>query len=79
LGIKPTAAGAERIQISPRVAGLTWARGTVATARGPITVSWTLVGDQLDVSCKAPEGVQVTFVKNPSHAGKTVKFNGTVE
>ncbi len=76
LGVKPTAAGAEQVQISPRVSGLTWARGTVATPRGPITVSWTLVGDVLDVSCQAPEGVQLTFAKNPSHEGKTVKFNG---
>ena len=76
LGIKPTAAGVERVQISPRVADLTWARGAVATPRGPLAVSWTLAGDVLDVNCKAPEGVQVTFVRNPSHEGKTVKFNG---
>jgi hypothetical protein len=77
LGIKPTSAGVQTVDISPRLAGLTWARGAVATPRGPIHVSWTVTGDVLDVTCSAPEGVQVKFVKNASHAGKSVKFNGT--
>lgn len=76
LGIKSTAAGAGSVEISPRLAGLTWARGAVATPRGPIAVAWTLAGNVLDVTCTAPEGVQVTFVKNASHAGKAVKLNG---
>lgn len=76
LGIKPTAPGAARVELSPRLAGLTWARGAVATVRGPIDVAWKLADNVLDVTCTAPEGVQVAFVKNPSHAGKTVTFNG---
>lgn len=76
LGIKPTAPGAASIEISPRLAGLTWARGSVATPRGPVNVSWTATEKSLEVTCSAPEGVQVKFLKNASHAGKTVKFNG---
>ena len=76
LGIKPTAPGAETVQISPRLAGLSWARGTVATVRGPISVSWKLTGDALDVHCTAPADVPVKFVKNASHEGKRVTLNG---
>ena len=56
LGIKPTAAGAGPVQISPHLAGLSWARGTVATVGGPIAVSWKLVGDALDVIAPRRKG-----------------------
>jgi len=77
LGIKPTAPAGQSIQISPRLSNLTWARGTVATVRGPVTVSWRLTPDKLEVTCTAPEGTKVGFVKNDSLAGKTVVFNGS--
>lgn len=76
LGIKPTSPGAATVQLSPRLAGLSWARGTVATVRGPISVSWKLSGDALEVRCEAPSSVRVKFVKNASHAGRRVTFNG---
>jgi hypothetical protein len=76
LGIKPVAAGARRVTISPRLAGLAWAQGTVATVRGPIHVAWRLRGNALSVTCTAPKDVQVEFVKNASHGGKKVTFNG---
>jgi hypothetical protein len=76
LGIKPTSPGAATVEISPRLSGLTWARGTIATVRGPITVSWKLNDAALDVTCTAPVGVDVKFVKNASHEGKNVTFNG---
>ena len=77
LGVRPTAAAAAKIQISPRLAGLTWARGSMATVRGPVSVSWKLVDNKaLEVFCKAPQGVEVCFVRNASHRGKKILFNG---
>jgi hypothetical protein len=77
LGVRPTAAGAAKIQISPHLAGLTWARGSMATVRGPVSVSWKLVDNKaLEVFCKAPQGVEVCFVRNSSLRGKKVLFNG---
>ena len=69
---EPRPAGQDR----PRLADLTWAHGTVATVRGPIHVAWRLQGDALSVTCTAPKDVQVEFVKNSSHQGKRVTFNG---
>ena len=77
LGIKPTSPGGRTIRISPQLCGLTWARGSVATIRGAVSVSWRLSGERaLEVTCQAPEGVQVEFVRNRSHEGKGVTFNG---
>ncbi|MEI7730187.1 MAG: alpha-L-rhamnosidase N-terminal domain-containing protein [Verrucomicrobiota bacterium] len=77
LGIKPTAPAAQTVALSPRIGNLTWARGTVATIKGPLTVSWKLQSDKaLDITCTAPEGVKVEFATNPSLTGKTVKLNG---
>lgn len=77
LGVKSTAPGGAALQISPRLAsGITWAKGTVATARGPVSVAWRLSGDAFEATCKAPEGVRVEFKRNDSMAGKRVMLNG---
>ena len=64
------------MQISPRLNGLTWAHGTTATARGPVSVSWKLDGQTLNVSHTAPAGVKADFVKNVTHNGLSVVVNG---
>jgi hypothetical protein len=76
LGIKDTSPGAATVQISPRLNGLTWARGTTATARGPVSVSWKLDGQTLNVTYTAPAGVKTEFVKNDTHDGLNVVVNG---
>ncbi len=76
LGVKPTAPGGQTVQVSPRLCNLTWARGTVATIRGPVSVSWRLAADKLELTCTAPAGTKVEFVGNDSLEGKTVIFNG---
>lgn len=76
LGIKDTSPGAATVQISPRLNGLTWARGTTATVRGPVSVSWKLDGQTLNVTYTAPDGVKAEFVKNDTHNGLTVVVNG---
>jgi hypothetical protein len=76
LGVKETAPGGGAVQISPRLNGLTWARGTVATVRGPISVSWKLDGNTLDVRYSAPAGTKVNLARNDSLAGRSVVLNG---
>jgi alpha-L-rhamnosidase len=78
LGIKPTAPAARSVAISPHLTNLTWARGTVATVKGPLSVSWKLTDDHgtLVITCAAPEDVVASFAPNPSLSGKRVIFNG---
>ncbi len=76
LGIKPTAPGAKHVQISPRLSGLTWAQGTVATARGPIAVAWRVADNAVEITCTAPPDVKAEFAPNATLAGKRVTFNG---
>lgn len=77
LGVKPVAPAASKVQISPRLSGLTWARGTVATVHGVISVSWKLKDpNTVEITCAAPKAIAIEFVKNSSLDGKTVVFNG---
>jgi alpha-L-rhamnosidase len=77
LGVKSTSPGAATVQLSPRLSGLTWARGVVATVRGPIRVAWRLAEpNKVEVTCTAPEGVKVQFALNDSLAGKEILLNG---
>jgi alpha-L-rhamnosidase len=77
LGVKDTAPGAATVQISPRLNGLSWARGATATWRGPVSVSWKVTGSTLDVKYTAPASVKAEFVKNDTHKNLTVVVNGT--
>jgi len=64
LGIRQTAVGGKEFKISPRLSGLKWANGTVATIHGPLFVSWKLVNNKLMITIKSPENVKVKFEKN---------------
>ncbi len=77
LGVRPTAPGWQTVQLSPRLSGLTWARGAVNTPRGSIHVAWRLVEPaKVEITCTAPQGVTVEFAPNESLAGKTIVLNG---
>lgn len=75
LGIMQTAPGGAAFEISPHLCGLAWAEGTVASARGPVRVSWSVNGSVLRVKIRAPEGVRVVFTPNGSHAGLRVELD----
>ncbi len=75
LGMKTTSPGGRTVTISPRLNGLTWARGATATFAGPVHVSWKREGEVLDVTFSAPSGVQAEFVRNDTHAGLKVRVN----
>ncbi|HRT09859.1 MAG TPA: alpha-L-rhamnosidase C-terminal domain-containing protein, partial [Candidatus Paceibacterota bacterium] len=76
LGVKPTAPGAQTIEISPRLSGLAWARGTTLTKPGPVEVSWKLEDRTLKVDYTVPAGVTARFVRNTSHDGLELVVNG---
>jgi len=76
LGIKDTSPGGATVQISPRLNGLTWARGATATAHGPVRVSWKLENQTLDVTYTVPAGVKAEFGRNDTHTGLVVVVNG---
>jgi hypothetical protein len=64
------------VQISPRLNGLTWARGKTTTQRGIVSVSWKLTDKALNVQYTAPSDVLVKFVRNDTHKGLKVTVNG---
>jgi alpha-L-rhamnosidase len=76
LGIQPATAGADRVVISPRPSGLSWAQGATATRHGPIQVNWVLNGRTLEIKAQAPESVQLQFVPNDALQPYEVQFNG---
>jgi hypothetical protein len=73
LGIRQAEAGGAAYVVSPRLNGLAWARGAVATARGRLAVDWTIRGRELLVRITAPAGVKVRFMRNETMRGYTVK------
>jgi len=76
LGIVPDQPGGKSFKISPRLNGLTWAKGASATVNGTVEVSWAVEGETLKVTANAPAGVSLRFVRNDTHDGFNVVFNG---
>lgn len=62
LGITPTAPGFHTCQIRPFFGRLKWAKGSVPTPHGPVSVSWTQGAHGPSISCAIPKGVAPTLV-----------------
>ena len=57
-GIAPLEPGYERVLIAPRPGGdIIWAKSSLESPRGRISVEWGVVGDELTVVVALPEGV----------------------
>ena len=57
-GIAPLKAGYERVLIAPRPSeDITWAKSSLESPRGRISVEWDVVDDELSVVVALPEGV----------------------
>jgi alpha-L-rhamnosidase len=69
LGIRQTEPGGRAFEISPRLCGLTFASGAMATPLGAVHVDWRLAEKTLRVRIHAPEGVKVAFRPNEEHSG----------
>ncbi|MGE4488781.1 MAG: family 78 glycoside hydrolase catalytic domain [Kiritimatiellales bacterium] len=69
LGIRPTEPGGKAFEISPWVAGLSWARGSTATPNGPVRIEWKIRKTNLQIQISAPKGTRIEFKPNDSHKG----------
>lgn len=58
VGIKP-ALGAQRYTVAPHTGGLKWAKGSVATPHGPLSVEWKAVRNSLNIDLEVPDSVRV--------------------
>lgn len=69
LGVKPSMPGSPVAIVQPRVGDLQWAKGCVATHKGPVTVEWHAEEGGFTVEISAPEGfiaaLPVTGFENP--------------
>jgi len=75
LGIKQTNVGGKEIEISPRLNGLNWANGTVATINGPLSVEWKVEKNKLHINIKSPQNVKTLFKKNETHKDLEIEIN----
>ena len=68
--------GGTAFRVSPRLCGLEWAKGALATPGGPVSVSWKREGERVDITASAPRGVMLHFRRNASLEGLEVRLNG---
>jgi hypothetical protein len=68
LGVKPTAPGFATWDVSPHLADLWWARGSVETPHGPLTVDWRTT----------ERGVRIVVVAPPATRGRVYLGGGGV-
>jgi hypothetical protein len=61
LGVYPTADGYKSVRIKPNVDcyGLEWAKGTVPTPMGVISVAWEKKNGQVELDVSLPEGADM--------------------
>ncbi|MCC5875159.1 MAG: alpha-L-rhamnosidase N-terminal domain-containing protein [Candidatus Sumerlaeia bacterium] len=78
LGIRQVEPGGSAYTISPRVNHTEFARGTSASFRGPIAVSWQKNGDFVDIDVQAPDGVSCSFVENETLTNFGVRWNNEI-
>lgn len=75
LGIKPTGEP-KRVRIEPHPSGLEWAKGTVQTASGPVSVEWQTVRRGLTLLISVPSGVIAEFIPPKGPAPCRVLVDG---
>ena len=57
-GIAPLEPGYRRVLIAPRPSGdITWAKSSLESPQGKISVEWSVAGEELSVFVALPEGV----------------------
>lgn len=74
VGIKPVV-GAHRFAVTPHTGDLKWARGSVNTNAGPLTVDWKVLRNRLDISLDIPDGLRVD-VYPPGPVGSAISVDG---
>lgn len=74
VGIKPVL-GTHRFSVTPHTGDLRWARGSVATSFGPLSVDWRILRNRLDILIDVPEGLKVD-VYPPGPVDSTIGVDG---
>ena len=74
VGIKPVL-GTHRFSVTPHPANLRWARGSVETASGTLSVDWRVLRNRLDIFVEVPEGLKVD-VYPPGLVDSTIAVDG---
>lgn len=66
LGVKPAEPGYRSAIIAPHPVDMLYARGTVATPRGPVSVSWSRdsLNDRPTITTAGPEGMRLIIQEN---------------
>ncbi|HEY3267638.1 MAG TPA: alpha-L-rhamnosidase C-terminal domain-containing protein [Armatimonadota bacterium] len=70
LGVQPAEPGYAAVRVDPQPGPLAWAKGTVITPKGPVSVSWKKEGGKLNVDVQAPQGVPVVRSAAEGGAGR---------
>jgi hypothetical protein len=58
LGVQPMSPGFATFTVRPHPGDLAWARGTIDTPHGPITVSWRNVDGKIKIAVRNPPGTR---------------------
>ncbi len=77
LGIQPDGPAFRAVGIHPTLCDLTWAKGNMPTAHGPVSVSWARKGDALTLSVTIPSGTKANVAfPTGSPQSATITSNG---
>ena len=74
LGLKPAAPGFARFDVSPWFGDLEWARGSMPTPAGPISLAWQRAHGSIKLEITVPEGLSGIlrtgkYPQDPNRAG----------
>ena len=75
LGIKQTSPGGKTFEISPQTCDLKWAKGTVMTKMGKVSVKWQINKSKLHIEIYSPVGTKTIFTPNKTHNGYEVEIS----
>ena len=62
LGVTPTTPGFKTLAIRPSLCDLIWAKGTVPTPNGDVTVAWKRMGEMLQLDVTLPAGTEADII-----------------
>jgi alpha-L-rhamnosidase len=74
LGVQAVDPGYRSFTVAPHFGSLNWAKGTVPTPYGPISVAWTRHGPGYTLTVQAPPGTTATIEVG---GGRTATVHGT--
>jgi hypothetical protein len=77
LGVTPEQPGYAVVRVAPHLAGLEWAKGTVPTPRGEVSVDWKHVPAGLELEVTSPVHTPVVLDLGGMRAGESVTIDGT--